>query len=184
MKKYVKVSLSAFLALVLMLGMALTVSASMSKIVELTGVTDKNGKQLEYRTEEVPAEIRLTEIIAAPKIEGKEEGDIEVIWQQDVLVDSTPATLAFTCNGTDGKTIYAFHYDAEKKDWELIDSAKGPKVEFTFDKLSPVGLVVEKETTPATGDRNYNQMLLWGGLMVAAAAGIAGLVAYEKKHQA
>ncbi|MBQ6036878.1 MAG: hypothetical protein IJL43_06140 [Lachnospiraceae bacterium] len=184
MKKFVKVSLSAVLVLVLALGMALTVSASMSKVVELTSVTDKDGKQQEYRTAEVPADARLTEKIAAPKIEGKEEGDIQVIWQQDVTVATTPATLAFTCNGTDGRTIYAFHYDAQKKDWDLIDSKKGPKVEFTFEELSPVGLVVEKETTPATGDRNYNQMLLWGGLMVAAAAGIAGLVAYEKKHQA
>ncbi len=188
MKKSFRVLLSVVLVLGMLFGMTIMAAAgSMSDVVEITKAVDADGNDDAITISEMDKEAPLlTEEIAAAEInDGVKPEELAVLWQKDVTAAKLPATLTFKANGVkDNQMVYVFHWTAEKEKWELITSGKGSTIEATFTDLSPVGIVsrVAEEEVPPTGDRS--NVMLWGALMLAAAAGLVGVGFYSRKRKA
>ena len=186
MKKSFRVLLSVVLVLGMLFGMTIMAAAgSMSDVVEITKAVDADGNDDAVTVGEIAKDVPLlTEEIAAAEInDGVKPEELAVLWQKDVTAAKLPATLTFKANGVkDNQLVYVFHWNGEK--WELITSGKGSTVEATFTDLSPVGIVsrVAEEEVPPTGDRS--NVMLWGALMLAAAAGLVGVGFYSRKRKA
>ncbi len=185
MRKILKVSTCLLLALVMVFGVSVaSLAASKSDVVELIKVADESGTDVEYTLEQVEGSEYpiLTEPKAAEKIGNVEAKDLAVVWQS-IVTAPTPAVLTFNVPGSADQTVYVFHHDGN--DWELVGTYTGTTISHTFADLSPVGIVVKgntaPETTTPTGD-NAN-VALWGILMVVAAAGAFGTIAYSKKRR-
>ena len=184
MKKSFRIFLSVVLALGMMFGMMITVGATSPVEVKVSAV-DEDGKEDALTVGEIASDVPLlTEQIAAEVInDGVTPEELAVLWQKDITAAKLPATLTFEAAGVkDDQSLYVFHFNGEA--WELIETGKGAKVTATFDSLSPVGLVsrVAKEDVPPTGDRS--NVVLWGALMLVAAAGLVGVGLYSRKRKA
>ena len=195
MKKVLKISTALVLACALILGMGVKVSAAGSKtdLVEITSAK-LDGKDVEYSVEQVPEKSDtfwpLTEELASAELKAKSIKDIgadklKVLWQKDV---TAPSGTKFAFNVSDAEykdqPVYAFHWNAETKNWDYVDQGKAPSFEIEFPSLSPIGLVVElpeSGETPYTGDNS--NVTLWIGVMAVAAAGAVGTMLYSKKRK-
>ncbi|MCQ2516233.1 MAG: hypothetical protein MJ094_05160 [Saccharofermentans sp.] len=107
---------------------------------ELAGVltaTDGNGNAI--NTVCAPSDVPLISPEIAASITGDNAADLTVLWQKNITATSLPATLTFGANGTDGNTLYVFHYNGSA--WELVATGVGPTVTATFTSLSPVAIV-------------------------------------------
>lgn len=182
--------MSVVLALGMMFGMMVTASASSkSDVVEIIKSVDEDGNDDAYTINEIASGIPLlTEVIAARIInDGVTPEELAVLWQKDITAAKLPVTLTFEASGVkDDQSVYVFHWKAEINDWELIDQGKGSTVTATFTDLSPVGIVsrVAKQSgsdVPPTGDRS--NVMLWGALMLVAAAGLVGVGLYSRKRK-
>ena len=91
----------------------------------------------------------LTDVTTEAKAE-----DLSIAYLKDLTSEVLPVTIAFTVEGADADdTVYAMHYNGTK--WECVGEGKGSNVSSTFTSLSPVALVVQKNTeapaAPSTG---------------------------------
>lgn len=189
MKKVLKISTVLVLACALILGMGVKVSAAGSKtdLVEITSAT-KDGEKVDYKVEPVADTVDpLTEAIASKELAAKnvktiDASGLKVLWQKDVTAPAG-TKFAFSVTDFDGQPVYAFHWNAETKNWDYVDKGTAPSLEITFPDLSPIGLVVElpAEPTPETGDNS--NITLWIGVMAVAAAGAVGTMLYSKKRK-
>lgn len=166
-------------------GMASVFAAgSMQGVVEITGSTDSTGADNAYTVTETTVPM-LTAEIAASVIGNVQASELRVIWQRDISAETTPATLSFNVGGTDGQTVYVFHWNGSA--WELVTSGAGPAVTATFSSLSPVGIVAKvpaststnnaATTSPTTSD-NY---VVLASLAVMVLAGSAAYVVASTK---
>ena len=66
----------------------------------------------------------------------------------------------------------------------LVNNGDGT-VTITLSKLGPVAFLTLKDnlTSPATGDVDYNQILLWSGVMVVALGGIVVVLCTSRKKK-
>ena len=186
MKKVLKISTVLVLACALILGLSTKVSAagSMTDLVEITSDAEFTVNPVD-ETKATP----LTEVLAAKELTAKnvktlEKDDLKVLWQKDVTAE--PGTkFSFKVTGYDGQPVYAFHWNAETKNWDYVDKGTAASFDITFPDLSPIGLVVELpesgEDTPKTGDNG--NITLWAAVLVVAAAGAAGTILYSKKRK-
>ncbi len=192
MKKVLKISTVLVLACALILGMGVKVSAAGSKtdLVEITSAT-KDGQTVDYTAAPVDENTvdPLTEALASAELKAKgvktiDAGQLKVLWQKDVTAPAG-TKFGFSVTDFDGQPVYAFHWNAETKNWDYVDKGTAPNLEITFPDLSPIGLVAELPEaggeTPATGDES--NITLWIGVMVVAAAGAVGTILYSKKRK-
>ena len=183
MKTLSKAAVALVLALVMVLGLGATALAAGSKSDVVT-VTPTEGVTISEKDSSIPD---LTAKIAAGEIDGKEEKDLEVLWQKEVKAEELPIELTFTASGVSSeRTLYVFHWNGSK--WEKVDEGKAPTVKHTFSSLSPVGLVVDKAASSSNGNTvktgDSSSTALWATLMVVAAAGAIGTAVYSKKRRA
>ena len=76
--------------------------------------------------------------------------------------------------------IYIYHYDIEKKAWEVVGEGRGETVEVTMDRLSPVAMVAQKEEVPATGDTSM--ISLWTAMTVFSMAA-ASMLLFDRRRR-
>ena len=191
MKKVLKISTVLVLACALILGLGTKVSAAGSKtdLVEITSAT-KDGAKVEYTVDAIDSSVTpLTEELASKELAAKsvatvEASGLKVLWQKDLTAEGG-TTFGFSVTGYDGQTVYAFHWNADTKNWDYVGKGTAADFEITFPDLSPVGLVAEVEEsasdTPKTGDSS--NVALWAGVLVVAAAGAVGTMLYSKKRK-
>ena len=181
MRKILKTCTVLVLALAMVFGLSSIAYAAGSKsdVVEITKAVDKDGNKIDYTVSKSKAHTPLTEEIASKVLEddGIETvpaSQLKVLWEKELTASKTPATFTFDASGTDGKTLYVFHWNGSE--WEYVDKGTGTTVTATFDDLSPVGLVVklDKAATPKTGDDT--NMWLWVAIMLAAGLELASLI--------
>ena len=150
-------------------------------------ITDKDKAEVSFEYEEVAEDIKLTKQIAADvndKID--DPNDVEIIWQKDVVVPegtAFPADVEFKVDKKyKDQEIFIYHYNAEKKAWEVVGEGKYETFTVAFDSLSPVAMVAKAATeAPNTGDAS--QMLLWAAMFAVAAAGGAATVVTGRKRK-
>ena len=151
----------------------------------IKSINDKNDKNVIFKCEEVPEDIKLTKPVAA-KVNDKVDDpeDLEILWQEDVVVsDDTefPVKVVFKVDEDHkGMKIYIYHYDIEKKAWEVVGEGRGETVEVTMDRLSPVAMVAQKEEVPATGDTSM--ISLWRAMTVFSMAA-ASMLLFDRRRR-
>lgn len=174
MKKLTSLIIS--LVLICSLSFAALATDSPDGVVEISGAKDSNGNAIEYTVEDTTVPLCTPESVAG--LVNVPSGDLKLLWQKDISSNTLPATFTFTCNGTDGKTVYVFHYNGST--WELITSGTGPSVTATFPDLSPVAVFVRDgvtpdggsngSTSPRTADSNIVPCLIVIAVIASAAA--------------
>lgn len=207
MKKMKKL-LAILSAAVMTVGMAATVFAAPSPSVSgiVTGVVkavDKNGADVKIivesvdvltgaektAAEEIKDIAKVKEVMGSAFTEGMQVVDVKNVRAEGDV--AFPVTVTFKVTGvTSASKVALLHYDVEKGAWTVLEAKAGEgTIEATFDSLSPVAFVVEKDVTaaatgmtvsPKTGEPN---VLAWAG--VVAILGLAGMaVTYKKREQA
>ena len=150
-------------------------------------ITDEGKEEVNFDYDEIPEDIRLTVKIAADVNDDVDDPkDLEIIWQQEVVIPEDaefPLTIEFKVDEKyKDKIIYIYHYDAEKKAWEVAGEGKYETFKVTFDSLSPLAMVAKKNEAPNTGDAS--QAWLWGGICAAAVVcGAAVLITGKKRKE-
>jgi Na+-transporting NADH:ubiquinone oxidoreductase subunit NqrC len=192
MKKFIKVAVSSVLALMLIAGLAVTAFASKTEpVVESVMVLDEEGHVLDIVVTSVKDGERITLEDAAEVIPGVTVAELKEIFQQDIQVESDEDGTTFTFTATltglaKGTKLYMVHRSEEKGD-ELIGEAtvendnEITEIKGTVSDFSPIAIYAQEPVAP-TGDSSH--VILWGALMVVAAAGAAVLVIFDKKRKA
>ena len=187
MRKILKTCTVLVLALAMVFGVSNIAFAAGSKsdVVEITKAVDKDGKEVEYTVSKSTAHTPLTakiasEVLEADGIETVPAEQLKVLWEKELTASATPATFTFDASGTDGKTLYVFHWNGSE--WEYVDKGTGTTVTATFDDLSPVGLVVKLDSAPNPKTGDDTNIALWAGIMAVAAAGAAGTAIFRAKR--
>lgn len=139
MKKFLTTLLTS-MVIVCVAAASVFADKSPTDIVDVTSGTDSNGNTVTYSLSEKDSAIPpLTVQIASPKV-NVPEAELEVLWQKELTSSVLPATFTYNCAGTDGRTLYSFHWNGTE--WEYMNSATGPSISTTYTSLSPVGIVV------------------------------------------
>lgn len=161
-------------------------AGSTGDVVDITSCTDGNSNDVAYSVSQIDREIPPLTIPLASSLNGVPENELRILWQMDVTAASLPATITYHANGTEGRTLYSFHFNMQTWAWELMNSATGPSITTTYQDLSPVGLVVRipadsaaPSTSPTTG--NTIAMVSAVCVFVVAAGAAAYVVASTKK---
>lgn len=174
---------------VFVLGAASVFAASSSiGLVELGSCTNENGDTITYTVTDTTIPLITTDI--ASDITGTAEEELAVVWQKDLTASELPATFTFNVSGTEGKTVYIFHWTGSA--WELVGSCVGPAVTATFTSLSPVAFVVDVQEASnsssssssdasAVSPRTGNNMAIFASIAVICVAGSAAYVVATKK---
>lgn len=208
MKKMKKL-LAVLSAAVMAVGMAATVFAAPSPSVSgiVTGIAkavDKNGADARIivesvdvltgaektAAEEIKDIAKVKEVMGSAFAEGMQVVDVKNVRAEGDV--AYPVTITFKVTGiTSASKVAILHYDAEKAAWEVLEAKAGEgTMEATFNSLSPVAFVVDKDTaasvttstttSPKTGEVN---VLGWAGAV--AVLGLVGMaVTYKKREQA
>ncbi len=179
MKKMLKV-MTIFTVLTLLLTMVTgTVFAAGSKsdVVEVEAKADGADVELSY----ADASVELTAKIAASKIDGAKEEEMDVIWQKDITSKTLPVDLTFKVSLDKGQEGYVYHYTGG--DWKLVGKVNAS---ITFSSLSPVGVAVRTvssdssggDTSPKTGDSGL--LLSLASFAIVMGGAVAG-ISFRKK---
>ena len=195
MKKFIKVAMTAALSLIMVLGMAMTAfAASPTVTIEEGTVVDKDNNPVSISVSETSLDIEAPEAKQIADSEDRKDTAAKDVVATDTLTKlkvyeigvpggtNFPVYITFDVNLNDGEDIAVYHcYDETNDKWELIGvyTVSGGKITVKFDSLSPIALF--QVTHNATGDSSH--VILWGSLMLVAAAGVVGLVAFGKKRK-
>ena len=151
-------------------------------------ITDSEKAEVAFQYDEIPEDIKLTKPIAVEVNDKEDDPDkLEILWQQDVVVPEGtkfPVTVEFKVDEEyKDKTIYIYHYNAEKKAWEVAGEGKYETFTVTMDSLSPVAMVASSsDEAPNTGDSSH--AWLWAGICAAAVVcGAAVLITGRKRKE-
>ncbi len=150
--------------------------------VKVVTVKDKSSEPVPFTLGEVEKNVELTIPVAVkvnPDVDDPESIDIK--WQKDIVLpaDTTfPVTIEFEYENK-SQNFFIYHYDTEKKVWEVVGKGKEGKATVTFNSLSPVALVAVN--TPNTGDSAAPY--LWGAAAVVFAAAAVVLIARRRKEE-
>lgn len=159
-------------------------AGSTGDVVDITSCIDSQGNTITYSVGQIGRDIPPLTIPIASSLNGVPENELRILWQMDVTAASLPATLTYHANGTEGRTLYSYHFNMSTWAWELMNSATGPSITTTYQDLSPVGLVVRipagsASSSPATG--NTIMYISAISVFVVAAGAAAYVVASTKK---
>jgi hypothetical protein len=168
MSKRMKKFFGAAMATVMMFAMSATAFAAGSPVASgtvntVTKAVDKNGNAVNVKIQAMPEEYKaVAEEIKNVDNVKKVLGDafvegMSVVDVQDVVVDGEatfPLTITFKVPGVvSGTKVAVLHYDTEKSAWEVVESKAGDgTITATFNSLSPVAFVVDKNTAPGAKD--------------------------------
>lgn len=168
MSKRMKKFFGAAMATVMMFAMSATAFAAGSPVASgtvntVTKAVDKNGNAVNVKIQAMPEEYKaVAEEIKNVDNVKKVLGDafvegMSVVDVQDVVVDGNatfPLTITFKVPGVvSGTKVAVLHYDTEKSAWEVVESKAGDgTITATFNSLSPVAFVVDKNTAAGAKD--------------------------------
>ena len=162
MSKRMKKFFGAAMATVMMFAMSATAFAAGSPVASgtvntVTKAVDKNGNAVNVKIQAMPEEYKaVAEEIKNVDNVKKVLGDafvegMSVVDVQDVVVDGN---ATFKVPGVvSGTKVAVLHYDTEKSAWEVVESKAGDgTITATFNSLSPVAFVVDKNTAAGAKD--------------------------------
>jgi hypothetical protein len=200
MKKFIKVAMTAALSLIMVLGMAMTAFAASPTVTiddSPNAVVDKDNNPVSGFSlgNNTTVDIDSTKAMQVAGSEERKDTDAKDVVATDTLTklkvhdinvpsgfNNYPVSITFVVNLNDGEDIAVYHcYDTANDKWELIGvyTVANSKITVKFDSLSPIALFQVNHNS--TGDSSH--VILWGSLMLVAAAGVVGLVAFGKKRR-
>lgn len=163
--------LAVAVAMMMTAAMSMTVMAKGSPVAggvvnTITSATDKNDNAVEVEirkmpekykavAEEIKSVDKVKEVLGADFVEGMEVVDVQdvvVVDQNGNVISSEniafPLTLTFKVPGVLPSTkVAVLHYDTAKGAWESVPCKAGNgTIEATFNSLSPVAFVIDKNT--------------------------------------
>lgn len=151
MKRFITTLISS-MVIVCIGAVSVLAAGSTEDVVDITSAKDNNGNTAVTTVADTSVALMTSEI--ASSLTGVSSSELKVVWQKDVTSDVLPATVTYNVNGTDGQTLYSFHWNGSA--WELMNSATGPTISTTYTSLSPVAIVarIPAATTPAPASNN------------------------------
>lgn len=178
------------MSLVLMMGFQAIAADSPSAdgvVTEATQATDKNGKSVEIDVQTLPEEYKqvaeeiknlttLKTVLGSAYVDGMEVVDVrDVVIVGDASLVEFPVTVTFKVPGVLSTTkVAVLHYVDGA--WQVEPSEAGNgTITATFDSLSPVAFVVDKNTSssamtsPETGENSAVPVV--GAVVIVAAVG-------------
>lgn len=183
------------MAAVMVCAMGMTAFAANSPtasgvVNKVSSAVDKNGNAVKVEIQAIPEEYKevAQEIKSIDKVKGVlgnqfVEG-MEVVDVRDVVVVGDkaefPLTITFEVPGVLSTTkVAVLHYSDEKKAWEVVPSKAGKgTIEATFDSLSPVAFVVDKNTSASAAGSDSVTSPKTGEGMTASILGISAIVLF------
>lgn len=194
--------LSAIAAGVLACAMSFNVMAADSPstsgvVKEVTNATDKAGASVSIKitalpetsqsaAEEVKKPEKVKEVLADKYVEGMYVMDVqEVVVEGDASQVQWPVTITFSVPGVVSTTkVAVLHYNGSA--WEVVDSKAGEgTITATFNSLSPVAFVIDKNTaatTTSTSPKTGESFAVIGlGVIALMAAGGAYGLSRKKR---
>ena len=114
--------------------------------------------------EEIKDIAKVKEVMGSAFAEGMQVVDVKNVRAEGDV--AYPVTITFKVTGiTSASKVAILHYDAEKAAWEVLEAKAGEgTIEATFNSLSPVAFVADKDTaasvttstttSPKTGEVN------------------------------
>lgn len=179
------------IAMIISLAVGLTAfaapSPSVSGVVTSGTAVDSSGKvvdliisELSDKYQEIAEQLNSEDTLKSLLGDAYVDG-MTVIDVKDVSVDGDgivfPVTITFDVPGVIATTkVAVLHYDTDEEAWEVVPSRAGNgTIEATFDSLSPVAFVVDKNTmasstSPKTGESTTAVALM--AVIVLAAGGV------------
>lgn len=157
---------------------------------KVSSAVDKNGNAVKVEIQAIPEEYKevAQEIKSIDKVKevlGNQFVDgMEVVDVRDVVVVGDkaefPLTITFEVPGVLSTTkVAVLHYSDEKKAWEVVPSKAGKgTIEATFDSLSPVAFVVDKNTSASAAGSDSVTSPKTGEGMTASILGISAIVLF------
>lgn len=196
MKNCVKKWVGLIFATVMTLSMGMTALAnsptSSGVVNTITSAVDKNGNSIKVEFTEMPEqykevvdEIRNIDNVKAllgdKFVAGMEVVDVrnvEVVGDPSLI--DWPITITFKVPGVLSTTkVAVLHYSDEKKAWEIVPSKAGKgTIEATFDSLSPVAFIVDKNTSASAVGNGSSTSPKTGEGMMASVLGISAIVLF------
>lgn len=194
-KKIAALGIAVIMSLALGLTALAAPSPSVSGVVTSGTATDKTGKRIEIRFGEVPAKYKsaVDELNSAENLKNL-LGDayvdgMTVIDVKDITTISSnvefPVTITFKVPGvTPSSKVAILCYNKDKGIWEVVPCEAGDgTITATFDYLSLVAFVVDKDTltstSPKTGE-STTPVALMAVIMLAA----GGVYVLSRKSRA
>ena len=194
--------LSAIAAGVLACAMSFNVMAADSPstsgvVKEVTNATDKAGASVSIKitalpetsqsaAEEVKKPEKVKEVLADKYVEGMYVMDVqEVVVEGTIPADQWPVTITFSVPGVVSTTkVAVLHYTGSA--WEVVPSQAGEgTITATFNSLSPVAFVVDRNTlgsTTSTSPKTGESFAVIGlGVIALMAAGGAYGLSRKKR---
>lgn len=160
-KKWLAVAVAVMMTAAMSMTVMAKGSPSANGVVNtVTSATDKNGNAVEVEIQAMPEEYKavaeeiksvdkVKEVLGSAFVEGMEVVDVQdVVIVGDASKVTFPLTLTFKVPGVLASTkVAVLHYNSEKKAWESVPCKAGNgTIEATFESLSPVAFVVDKNT--------------------------------------
>ena len=183
------------MAAVMVCAMGMTAFAANSPtasgvVNKVSSAVDKNGNAVKVEIRAIPEEYKevaqeiknidkVKEVLGNQFVEGMEVVDV-----RDVVVVGDkaefPLTITFEVPGVLSTTkVAVLHYSDEKKAWEVVPSKAGKgTIEATFDSLSPVAFVVDKNTSASAAGSDSVTSPKTGEGMTASILGISAIVLF------
>lgn len=183
------------MAAVMVCAMGMTAFAANSPtasgvVNKVSSAVDKNGNAVKVEIQAIPEEYKevaqeiknidkVKEVLGNQFVEGMEVVDV-----RDVVVVGDkaefPLTITFEVPGVLSTTkVAVLHYSDEKKAWEVVPSKAGKgTIEATFDSLSPVAFVVDKNTSASAAGSDSVTSPKTGEGMTASILGISAIVLF------
>ena len=185
------------MAAVMVCAMGMTAFAANSPtasgvVNKVPSAVDKNGNAVKVEIRAIPEEYKevaqeiknidkVKEVLGNQFVEGMEVVDVQdVVVVGDKSKLEFPLTLTFKVPGVLSTTkVAVLHYSDEKKAWEVVPSKAGNgTIEATFDSLSPVAFVVDKNTSASAAGSDSVTSPKTGEGMTASILGISAIVSF------
>ena len=185
------------MAAVMVCAMGMTAFAANSPtasgvVNKVPSAVDKNGNAVKGEIRAIPEEYKevaqeiknidkVKEVLGNRFVEGMEVVDVQdVVVVGDKSKLEFPLTLTFEVPGVLSTTkVAVLHYSDEKKAWEVVPSKAGNgTIEATFDSLSPVAFVVDKNTSASAAGSDSVTSPKTGEGMTASILGISAIVLF------
>ena len=185
------------MAAVMVCAMGMTAFAANSPtstgvVNKITSAVDKNGNSVDVEITEMPEEYKevaqeiknidkVKELLGNQFVDGMEVVDVRNV---EVIGDASliewPIIITFEVPGVLSTTkVAVLHYSDEKKAWEVVPSKAGNgTIEATFDSLSPVAFVVDKNTSASAAGSDSVTSPKTGEGMTASILGISAIVLF------
>lgn len=171
-------------------------SPSVSGVVTSGTAVDSTGKIVDLVISELPEKYQaiaeqlnskdmLKSLLGDAYVDGMtviDVKDVSVIGEGIVF----PVTVTFDVPGVIATTkVAVLHYDTDKEAWEVVPSKAGNgTIEATFDSLSPVAFVVDKNTMASSTSPKTGESTTTMALMAVAALAMGGVYVLSRKIRA